>query len=89
MRKLVIKVMEQSVSSLYALLNFSGGELKTDTCAWYLISWEFHKDKPQMKCLNKNLHIKSPHYKIIKSKQLQTNIPRTYQGITSQVKGQK
>ena len=47
MRKLVIKVMEQLVSSLYVLLNFSGGELKTDTYAWYLISWEFHKDNPK------------------------------------------
>ena len=46
MRKSVIKTMEQSVSSWYEPLNFCGGELETDKYAWYIISWEFHKDKP-------------------------------------------
>ena len=46
MRKSVIKTMEQSVSSWYEPLKFCGGELETDKYAWYIISWEFHKDKP-------------------------------------------
>ena len=81
--------MEQSVSCWYELLNFSGGELELDKCAWYIISWEFKKDKPQMKCITKNLYIQSPNGKRIKSKQLQNNIPTTYLGVTSQVNGEQ
>ena len=42
-----------------------------------------------MNFLNKNLHINSPHGKKIKLKQLQTNIPTTYMGVTSQVNGEQ
>ena len=87
--KRVIKGMEQSVLYWYELLNFSGGELELDKCAWYIINWEFKKDKPQIKCLNKDLYIKSPNGKKIKSKQLQKNILTTYLGVTSQVNGEQ
>ena len=70
-------------------MNFSGGELELDLCAWYIISWEFKKDKSQMKCINTNLYIQSPNGKRIKSKQLQNNIPTTYLGVTSQVNGEQ
>ena len=63
LRKSVIRVMEQSVSCCYELLNFSGGELVLDKRAWYIIRWEFHMKKLQMTCLNKNLYIKLPNGK--------------------------
>ena len=45
-RKSVIRGMEQPVSCWYELSNFSGEELESDKCAWYIFSWEFNKDKP-------------------------------------------
>ena len=81
--------MGQSVSCWYELLNFSGGELELDKYVWYIISWEFTKDKSQMKYLNTNLYIKSPNDKKINSTQLQNNIPTTYLGVTSQVNGEQ
>ena len=56
-RNSVTKTIEQLVSSWYKLLHFCGGELETDRCVWYIINWEFHKEKPKMKFLNKKLHI--------------------------------
>ena len=49
----------------------------------YLV--EVFKRIPQTKNLYKNVHIKSPHGKIIKSKKLQTNILTKDMGVTSQV----
>ena len=42
-----------------------------------------------MKCINKNLYIKSPNSKKFKSKQLQNNIPTIYLGVTSQINGEQ
>ena len=49
-----IKAMEQSISTLYELLLFVGGELELSKCEWYIVDWGFDRNgKPQIKKTNR------------------------------------
>ena len=86
--KIVIKAMEQSVSTWYELLLFVGGDLELSKCGWYVIDWGLDiNDKPQMKKIKHNLWITAHSRNKIPSQQLDPNTPSTYISVTSQIDG--
>ena len=86
--EIVIKAMEQSVSTWYELLLFVVGDLALSKCGCYVIDWGLEiNDKPQMQKTKHNLWITTPSGSKIPSQQLDQNAPSTYLGVTSQIDG--
>ena len=72
LREIVVKAMEQSVSTWYELFLFLGGDLELSNCNWYIIDWGLDiNDKPQIRKTKYNLWISNPSGNKIPSQQPQ------------------
>ena len=82
--EIVIKAMEQSVSTWYELILFVGEDIELSKYGWYIIDWGLDRnDKPHMQKINHTLWITTPSGNNIPSQKLNPNTPSTYLGVPS------